>query len=74
MKKLYSAELWNRGSRDSRYITPQGLVKDLPCMDENYLWESREEANQAIMEESSKWYDPWGVQAAIRECDVEGSE
>ena len=68
--KMYSAELWNRGSSDSRYITPMGLVEDLPCLDENYLWSSEEEAHDAIMQESRKWYDPWGVQCAIKEHNI----
>jgi hypothetical protein len=70
MKTLYSAKLWNRGSLDSRYITPIGLVEDLPCVDKKYLWPSREDAHTAAMDECRTWYDPWGVQFAIESHKV----
>jgi hypothetical protein len=70
MKTLYGAELWNRGASDSRYITPMGLVEDLPCIDENYLWPSREDAHRAALEEVKTWYDPRGVQFAITPFEV----
>jgi transposase len=69
--KLYSAELWNRGSFESRYITPNGLLEDLPCLDHNYLWNTKDEAHDALVKEASNWYDPWGVQVAIHEHDIE---
>ena len=72
--KMYSAELWNRGSFDRRFITPKGLVKDIPCLDHNYLWASREEAEKAIMEESKNWYSPWDVQGGINEHDIKGED
>lgn len=71
MKKMYSVEIWNRGSTDSRYVTPKGLLKDLPCIDENYLWGSKEEAHSEGMREAATWYDPWGVQMGIVEHEVE---
>jgi hypothetical protein len=70
MKTLYSAELWNRGSFNSRYITPMGLVEDLSCIDQTYLWPSKEDAHRAALEEAKTWYDPWGVQVAINEHEV----
>jgi hypothetical protein len=72
MKTLYSAELWNCGSFESRYITPMGLFEDLPCVDENYLWSSKEEAHRSILEEAKTWHDPSGVQVVINEHELGG--
>ena len=70
MKKLFSAELWEIGSINSRYITPRGLIKDIPCLDQNYLWDSREEAQQAVEEELKTWSDSAQVQFLIQSHEV----
>jgi hypothetical protein len=70
MKTLFSAELWRKGSINNRYITPGGLIKDIPCLDQNYLWNSREEAQQAVGEELKTWSDSDQVQISIQSHEV----
>ncbi len=70
MNKRYLLEMRNSGEFNGLYLTPKGLMKDIPTMDENYTWKSKEEAHEEGMKEVKNWYNPHRVDFFITEIDI----